>query len=533
MKRDIKINYGDLKTIREKVNSYIMELDELEINALRYLETIEKQKGDAFIALSAYADTELLKKQTTLRTQLEDVLENIDKYISEMTALVAPKDELKMTQVDRDDVWFNYEQIHLKIDSLYLHKADIINGGIYCDQIFIYNPLESKEENDTRKERIDAENAAAKRARENNYNKLAEVRDSILGLADYGNECIESIKKIHDDYLTAYENKDDSCANEIDLLLGELTGFEKLTKFKHDIWSFILDQTPPSRGTVGIMELLSNFWNHILLSDIIAHLHVNESAWKEYQKKYANDVYIERQNEMYDFEYGKTSWAFITNNTVGSSMIQDSNSSIISYDKDGNIIYDNGNPVYINHTKDALKGSSNMCEIIATYNALLYLNLSTKDKNKDQSISFPGLVSMFEISGAAINGNFGTSMSDIATLINSTETYNATMYYANDLNKSGYEQLSTNYDAFILSTYNGSDITSGVHTMAVTAEKDDSGRIISYTIHNDYSTNNPPRTTYLVPNNKKTSEILEKTIKSYNNSASVPISIIGVKRNEE
>ena len=158
------------------------------------------------------------------------------------------------------------------------------------------------------------------------------------------------------------------------------------------------------------------------------HLTENVAAWSRYREENGNGSYIERQDRMTSFPYGR-------------------------------------------HT-----GDYNACEVIAVYNALRHLT------GGDETDSFPALLEEFERRGITRGGDFGTSPMRL-------RRYFQKKGYAVDLmvgkkirtvRQTGTEKKSPPL-TFILTTYNDrTNLEAMIHTVCIT---ETSGR---YTIHNDY-----------------------------------------------
>ena len=156
-----------------------------------------------------------------------------------------------------------------------------------------------------------------------------------------------------------------------------------------------------------------------------------------------------------------------------------------------------------------ISAKQNSCEVIATYNAMAYLN------GGFSPVDFPALLRDFEGNGTALLGNWGTSPSYICMYLKN-HGYSTTFVSGPSLEQDGkgYEKLQSQYDVYIMSSWcNKEKITGGIHTMAIT--KDAEGK---YVVHNDSN------------NIKNVHDSLESAVLSYKSGESDPISVIGVKK---
>lgn len=154
------------------------------------------------------------------------------------------------------------------------------------------------------------------------------------------------------------------------------------------------------------------------------HLEENEKAWERYRTEDESAGYLEHQEELQDFFYGK---------------------------------------------HDA---SYNSCEVIAVYNALCAL------RDGESPVDFPSLLNEFERSGIALKGAFGTSPLAVYRYFCKLG-YDAKMIAAGRGKGRQLAHLQDRYDTYILTAYNDAhDLGSMIHTVSITAQNG------SYVVHN-------------------------------------------------
>lgn len=159
--------------------------------------------------------------------------------------------------------------------------------------------------------------------------------------------------------------------------------------------------------------------------------------------------------------------------------------------------------------QNELRARSNACEVIATYNAMAYLN------GGYSPVEFPDLLREYEGNGTALLGNWGASPSGVDACLK-RYGYETKFVTGPDLEQGGegYEKLQSQYDVYIMSSWNREGkITKGVHTMAIT--KEENGKFF---VHNSFS------------DNPKEYDSLESAVLSYHKGESDPISLIGVSK---
>lgn len=196
------------------------------------------------------------------------------------------------------------------------------------------------------------------------------------------------------------------------------------------------------------------------------HRAKNVKAFAQYRLKFSQDEYIEHQSNMQEFCYGKKAPFGITASTVGLSRL-------------------NGD--------GSLKGEGNLCELIAVFNAL---------KAVGRKAELADIISSFEKDGICLLGNFGTSVLSLKKYLKNLGV-DVGFCYGND--------LKPEYRAYIFSSINDkASVSSGVHTMCITKERE------GYRRHNDYA-------------KPEFYPTLEEAVAAYNGGKSRCISLIGIR----
>jgi hypothetical protein len=130
-----------------------------------------------------------------------------------------------------------------------------------------------------------------------------------------------------------------------------------------------------------------------------------------------------------------------------------------------------------------LTAAENACEVIATYNALLALELDRKRNGgkRRKHRSLPDLLYLFSKQGICAKGIFGTSPKALEKFFQRCN-YRTASCRGKQITEEKLAELQTEYDVFIMTAFNeGQNPFSMVHTMCITKEKD------GYQRHNDYS----------------------------------------------
>lgn len=114
MKRELKLNFGQLRQVEEKVKGFLEALEDIEGAAAYFDEVLGEQESDAVEALrERYREMEEdICYFKDILGQLDDLLAG---YISDMEGYIMPKDEDRMMLVDRNDIWWNMKQIRANL----------------------------------------------------------------------------------------------------------------------------------------------------------------------------------------------------------------------------------------------------------------------------------------------------------------------------------------------------------------------------------------------------------------------------------
>ena len=194
-------------------------------------------------------------------------------------------------------------------------------------------------------------------------------------------------------------------------------------------------------------------------SGIIEYNHINNmEKWKYYVEK-GKFKFIENQQNMYDLLYGMSS------------------------------------------------ADKNSCEVIAVYNALVYMN------GGESNVEFPDLISEFEHKGVCAKGELGTSPIAVYDYFDANG-YTTEMLYGESINEENLDNMQAKYDTFILTAYNdGCDLEAEIHTVCITEELIDGKK--QFVIHNGYD--------------DKPCNSLYEAVNEFHGGKSEPIDIICVK----
>ena len=224
--RDLKINYDGLSAIQSVVKQYIDALEDLQESTNAFANVIKAQEGDAFDELDTEFEEDISVDYSSLIGVLNDVYTNIGNYMTDMTSYIAPEDSSALCRVDRNDIWWNLQQIR-GIPYGYFETYPGVPSHWYMDEFV--NPFADDADE------VRARNAERARRRERNYDKLNNFFNNSLRTTadDLWNET-ESIKSIYDNYVIEYENTDDIYSAKMQTIYYSIASLLDLIKDEVD-----------------------------------------------------------------------------------------------------------------------------------------------------------------------------------------------------------------------------------------------------------------------------------------------------------
>lgn len=194
------------------------------------------------------------------------------------------------------------------------------------------------------------------------------------------------------------------------------------------------------RPLVIVEDMMSKL-SHVSSKTAGRHLQENLLPWKEYLDK-MESPYIERQHDLNILKFGSRKKLFHKMFGWG--------------DKE-------------------ITASSCSCEVIAAYNAMVFLENANKNEN-----SFPNLLNYFEKRNTILKGYFGTSIVGLIKFFNQGK-YEDTYLYGKNITEEALLEIQENYSVYIFMSYNNSaNIVDMIHTMCITRSEK------GFFVHNSY-----------------------------------------------
>ncbi|WP_283152624.1 hypothetical protein [Guptibacillus hwajinpoensis] len=225
MKRDLKINYGILDGIIEQLHKYKHALDTMESSLAKINEYVKPNQGES---IDAWVFT-IEESEDYIRAyheQIQDLLTLFESYVSDTNAYITPLARQAMMQVDRNDIWFNLQQIERGISGNVGKASRVASRVPYNTFSFFDEPTESEIEKSRSNE---ANLNTIRREINRSENVLQQKMDDLWGIY---NTKVKPFENTDDDYYGKAQNLKMSYTG---LFEGVWDGVEDLSS---DIYGF-------------------------------------------------------------------------------------------------------------------------------------------------------------------------------------------------------------------------------------------------------------------------------------------------------
>ena len=225
MKRDLKINYGILDGIIEQLHKYKHALDTMESSLAKINEYVKPNQGKS---IDAWVFT-IEESEDYIRAyheQIQDLLTLFESYVSDTNAYITPLARQAMMQVDRNDIWFNLQQIERGISGNVGKASRVASRVPYNTFSFFDEPTESEIEKSRSNE---ANLNQIRREINRSENVLQQKMDDLWGIY---NTKVKPFENTDDDYYGKAQNLKMSYTG---LFEGVWDGVEDLSS---DIYGF-------------------------------------------------------------------------------------------------------------------------------------------------------------------------------------------------------------------------------------------------------------------------------------------------------
>ena len=225
MKRDLKINYGILDGIIEQLHKYKHALDTMESSLAKINEYVKPNQGKS---IDAWVFT-IEESEDYIRAyheQIQDLLTLFESYVSDTNAYITPLARQAMMQVDRNDIWFNLQQIERGISGNVGKASRVASRVPYNTFSFFDDPTESEIEKSRSNE---ANLNQIRREINRSENVLQQKMDDLWGIY---NTKVKPFENTDDDYYGKAQNLKMSYTG---LFEGVWDGVEDLSS---DIYGF-------------------------------------------------------------------------------------------------------------------------------------------------------------------------------------------------------------------------------------------------------------------------------------------------------
>ena len=179
----------------------------------RFLEIIKEQDGQAYEKLSELWQIDVSDEESRLKARLKILREILTEYISGMEYYIAATNPEEDMRVDANDIHWNYKQIkknNNKLVQILNDSGNIPFSAVDYTKVFVYNVLESPEENEARRIKQVKEETAERERRKRNYAKLADFHSMLqTKIEEPLEEYVRAIEEIYDKKVVPFEYTDD------------------------------------------------------------------------------------------------------------------------------------------------------------------------------------------------------------------------------------------------------------------------------------------------------------------------------------
>ena len=212
MKRELKLNFGELRLVQKRVTEFQDALADIDGAAAYFDDVLGKQESEAAAVLAEHHQ-EMAEEICYFQDILEQLEALLGNYISDMESYIMPEDENRMMLVDRNDIWWNMKQIGSNLSS-----AKNVAHGV---ELVYYSGIDSTPSPPHIYEGMSpsAQSAAwaryrkqleESRNRKKNYDRLENFCSGTAGNARSRlEEFYDSLEEIYKKHVIEFENTDD------------------------------------------------------------------------------------------------------------------------------------------------------------------------------------------------------------------------------------------------------------------------------------------------------------------------------------
>lgn len=111
MKRDLKLNMGQLSDTVDSIQNYLDRTERLKTACTAFLEVLKKQDSVSYNTLSEEWEKDIIGNIGEMEERLMLMKTTLSGYIEDMESYVAPESRGAMMRVDRNDICYNISQI--------------------------------------------------------------------------------------------------------------------------------------------------------------------------------------------------------------------------------------------------------------------------------------------------------------------------------------------------------------------------------------------------------------------------------------
>ena len=199
------------------IQEYGDKLENLKSASTTFLNVLKNQDSVSYATLSEEWECGIIGYIDEIQGRLDLLESALSNYIEDMKGYISPESKDAMMRVDRNDIWYNIQQIAQQYEQFLTIQGDA--GSSYPDYRHFAIGLSAEEELLMREQE-----ERERERRERNYQKLVSFRQgSVNNALNYFLENIGDINAIYKNAIIPFENTDDDYAS--------------LAEFYYDMWA--------------------------------------------------------------------------------------------------------------------------------------------------------------------------------------------------------------------------------------------------------------------------------------------------------
>ncbi len=287
MKRDLKINFEELKNISVAVRGFQYALDDIS-SALDNLEHITYQDSGCLNDAIAERISDFRKKSADTGSLLNSVYNIVDEYCEAMTKYLTPEYISLPVESDRDSLYFQLSDI----------KQNLSDFSIFSLQNNIYNFFNGGTEADSSSESTENETDTVKQKEQSNYFKIQNLNENVIPehISRINSE-MDQIDDIYKRNVVKFENTDDDYKSKLKSIYKY---FKNIDHYRNSAYIKLM----LAAAIDAVKSFIKNIQTEIMITFTGSVLTVNSKLRKNDSKYFMSE---DNLKTYYGYIYGKNS----------------------------------------------------------------------------------------------------------------------------------------------------------------------------------------------------------------------------------